>query len=100
MPPGTQPPPGTHADPRRPLAFVIPAGIDGTVTLQGGAIGFIGPFVVPGFLAAASGFLIVLLMLAQALGAMAWLPVVRRRVGSFGIGRARQTHHGGGDPPS
>jgi hypothetical protein len=52
-------------------------------------VGFIGPFVVPGFLAAASGLLIILLMLAQALGALAWLPVVRRRVGSLGIGR----HH-------
>jgi hypothetical protein len=52
-------------------------------------VGFIGPFVVPGFLGAASGLLIILLMLAQALGALAWLPVVRRRVGSFGIGRRR-----------
>jgi hypothetical protein len=26
-------------------------------------------------------------MLAQALGALAWLPVVRRRVGALGIGR-------------
>jgi hypothetical protein len=26
-----------------------------------------------------------MLMLAQALGALAWLPVVRRRVGSFGM---------------
>ena len=57
------------------------------MTFPGGAVGFIGPFVVPGFLAAASGFLLILLMLAQALGALAWLPVVRRRVGSFGIGR-------------
>ena len=45
----------------------------------------IGPFVVPGFLAAASGFLLILLMLAQALGAMAWLPVVRRRIGDGGL---------------
>ena len=67
---------------------MIPAGVDGTVTLDGGAFGFIGPFVVPGFLAAASGSLIILLMLAHALGALAWLPVVRRRIGSFGIGRA------------
>ena len=68
---------------------MIPAGAGGTVALEGGVVGFIGPFVVPGFLAAASGFLLILLMLAQALGALAWLPVVRRRVGSFGIGR----HH-------
>jgi hypothetical protein len=59
------------------------------VTLGGGAIGLIGPFVVPGFLAAASGSLLILLMFAQALGTLAWLPVVRRRVGSFGIGRSR-----------
>jgi type VI secretion system secreted protein VgrG len=77
---GSPPPKG----PRR-AGFDIPAGVDGSVTIDGGAIGFIGPFVVPGFLAAASGFLLILLMLAQALGALAWLPVVRRRVGSFGM---------------
>lgn len=59
------------------------------MTIEGGGVGLIGPFVVPGFLAAASGFLLILLMLAQALGALAWLPVARRRVGSFGIGPRR-----------
>ena len=59
------------------------------MTFAGGGIGIIGPFVVPGFLAAASGLLIILLMLVQALGAVAWLPVARRRVGSFGIGPKR-----------
>ena len=58
------------------------------VTVEGGAFGFIGPFVVPGFLAVASGSLIILLMLSQALGALAWLPVVRKRIGNFGIGRS------------
>ena len=57
------------------------------MTFGGGSFGFIGPFVVPGFLAAASGFLIILLLLAQTFGALAWLPVVRRRVGSFGFRR-------------
>ena len=85
MPVRSQSPP----DPTPPAVFVIPAGVGGTVTLDGGAIGLIGPFIVPGFLAAASGFLIILLMLAHALGALAWLPVVRRRVGSFGIGLSR-----------
>jgi len=75
-------PPPTN--PRR-TGFDIPAGRDEPVTLDGGAVGIIGPFIVPGFLAAASGFLLILLMLAQALGALAWLPVVRRRVGSFGM---------------
>ncbi len=74
--------------PRGPSSFDIPVGLGGTVDLDGGGIGIIGPFVVPGFLAAASGLLLILLMLAQTLGALAWLPVVRRRVGSFGIGRS------------
>lgn len=66
---------------------MIPTGVEGVVTVQGGVFGLIGPFIVPGFLAAASGFLIILLMLAQTVGALVWLPVVRRRVGSFGIRR-------------
>ena len=75
------------AGPREPSSFDISAGLNGLVGLEGGAIGFIGPFVVPGFLAAASGLLLILLLLAQTVGTLAWLPVVRRRVGSFGIGR-------------
>ena len=75
------PPPGSPL----PTGFDIPAEVDGTVTIAGGGIGIIGAFVVPGFLAAASSLLLILLMLAQAAGALAWLPVVRRRVGSFGI---------------
>ena len=67
-----------------PLLFVIPP-VDATVTVDGGGLGSIGPFIVPGFLAAASGLLIILLLLVQALGALAWLPTVRRRVGSFGL---------------
>ena len=50
-------------------------------------MGLIRPFVVPGFIAAVSGFLLILLLLAQALGALAWLPLVRRRIGAFGIRR-------------
>lgn len=88
--PGGQVPVGSQSPPDQlppPLVFVITPGDPGSVTLGGGAIGLIGPFVVPGFLAAASGFLLILLLLAQALGAMAWLPLVRRRVGAFGIRR-------------
>lgn len=73
--------------PPPPLVFVITPGAPGSVSIDGGAIGLIGPFVVPGFLAAASGLLLILLLLAQALGALAWLPLVRRRVGAFGFGR-------------
>jgi type VI secretion system secreted protein VgrG len=73
--------------PGGPTGLYIPPIAGATVTLQGGAIGIIGPFVVPGFLAVGAGSLVILLMLLQALGTLAWLPVVRRRVGSFGIGR-------------
>ena len=68
----------------------IPHIQDGTVTIEGGGIGIVGiisPFVVPGFLAVASGSLLIVLMLIQAIGTLAWLPVIRRRIGSFGIGR-------------
>jgi hypothetical protein len=68
---------------------VVPAKGAGDVTIDGGVVGVIGPFVVPGFLAAASSLLFVLLLLAQALGALAWLPVVHKRVGSFGPRRSR-----------
>ncbi len=80
----------TPSGPPRPApVFAIPAAVDGTVTFEGGLIGAIGPFAVPGFLAAASGSLIILLMLAQALGALAWLPIVHRRVGSIYLRRSR-----------
>ena len=85
-------PVASHQPPDRPpLLFLIPTGVDAGVTVDGGPFGLIGPFVVPGFLAAASGSLVILLMLAQAFGAMAWLPVVRRRVGRFGIERWRSS---------
>ena len=82
VPVGGQQPPDVP-----PLLFIIPPGATGSVTLDGGAVGLIRPFVVPGFIAAVSGFLLILLLLAQALGALAWLPLVRRRIGAFGIRR-------------
>ena len=82
-PVGSPPPAG----PREPSSFDIAAGLNATVGFDLGGIGIIGPFVVPGLLAAASGLLLILLMLAQAVGTLVWLPVVRRRVGSFGFGR-------------
>ena len=47
---------------------------------------------VPGLVLSVPGLLIVLVVIGvQALGAGAWLPVVRRRVGSFEVrGRARR----------
>jgi hypothetical protein len=42
---------------------------------------------VPTVLMAGPGLLILLLVGAQALGALAWLPLVRRKLGSFGLDR-------------
>ena len=42
----------------------------------------------PGLVLTVPGLLIVLAAIAaQALGAVAWLPVVRRRIGAFGLRR-------------
>ena len=53
----------------------------------------------PGLVLSVPGLLLVLVViLAQAVGAVAWLPVVRRRIGAFGLrGReARQDAEPGG----
>jgi UPF0716 family protein affecting phage T7 exclusion len=56
--------------------------------------GFTTPFgegfawAVPGLVLSVPGLLLVLAVIgAQAVGALAWLPVVRRRIGGFGFGR-------------
>jgi hypothetical protein len=40
---------------------------------------------VPGALLTAPGLLLILVILAQSMGALAWLPVVRRKIGDFGL---------------
>ena len=91
-------------------AFVMPGtgtGGDGsadrpTVTLTSGlgtpfGEGF--AWAVPGLILSVPGLLLVLVViLAQAVGAVAWLPVVRRRIGAFGLGgrEARQDAEPGG----
>jgi hypothetical protein len=52
-------------------------------------------WLVPSALIAAPGLLLILTVLAQMGGALAWLPVVRRRIGGFGL---RTTHRRGGTP--
>ena len=74
-----------------------------TVTLTSG---FATPFgegfawAVPGLVLSVPGLLLVLVViLAQALGAVAWLPVVRRRIGAFGFrGRDVRQDAGRGGP--
>jgi hypothetical protein len=43
---------------------------------------------VPGLVLSLPGLLIVLVVIGvQFVGAAAWLPIVRRRIGAFGVGR-------------
>jgi len=39
--------------------------------------------------------LIILVIVAQAMGAFAWIPLVQRNVGSFGLGRRRDPRRSG-----
>ena len=45
---------------------------------------------VPSLVLAVPGLLLVLAVLAQAVGGVLWLPVIRRRIGSFGVGGRRR----------
>jgi len=41
------------------------------------------------------GLLILLVIGAQVLGGLAWLPIARRRIGAFGVGRRRRQARAG-----
>ena len=53
------------------------------------ALGMLGPFAVPGFIAVASSIVLLLIILLQAIGAAVWLPIVRRRIGAFNVSPKR-----------
>jgi hypothetical protein len=56
---------------------------------------------VPGLVLSVPGLLLVfVVILAQAIGAVAWLPVVRRRIGAFGLRGREMRHHAGPGGPS
>ena len=42
---------------------------------------------VPGVILTGPGLLLLILIAAQATGALAWLPIVRRKIGAFGVRR-------------
>jgi len=46
---------------------------------------------VPGLVLAVPGLLLVLAVMAQAVGGVLWLPVIRRRIGGFGLGARRRS---------
>ncbi len=45
---------------------------------------------VPGAILTGPGLLLLALIAAQAMGGLAWLPVVRRKIGAFGPARPRR----------
>jgi hypothetical protein len=57
------------------------------------ALGMLGPFVVPGFIAAASSIVLLLIIFLQAVGAAVWVPIVRRRIGAFNVTPKRPRPH-------
>jgi hypothetical protein len=57
-----------------------------------GALGVGVEWGVPALVMGVPGLLIILIVLAQSLGGAAWLPVVRRRIGGFGISGPRLPH--------
>jgi hypothetical protein len=65
------------------LADVDVIGVDGLVT-----------WAIPSLALGVPGLLLVLAVVAQTLGATAWLPVVRRWLGGFGFGRRRRDGQG------
>jgi hypothetical protein len=48
---------------------------------------------VPGLVLSIPGLLLVLAIAAQAAGALAWLPLVRRRIGGFGLRETSAASH-------
>jgi hypothetical protein len=80
------------------LNFSVPAarmsgaiGDFGDVGLAAASLGGFGMFLwaVPSLVLSVPGVLVVVVILAQAVGGFAWLPHVRRKIGGFGLGQRR-----------
>jgi hypothetical protein len=69
------------ADPNPNHRLETTAGVPGFTFLD---------WAVPGVILTGPGLLLLVLIAAQAVGALAWLPVVRKRMGAFGFGRRRR----------
>jgi len=74
---------GADAPPIDGLTDMNVVGLDGLVT-----------WAVPSLALSVPGLLLVLAVIAQTLGATAWLPVARRWLGGFGFGRRRREGRG------
>jgi hypothetical protein len=83
----SSPPPATW---RASVAdvFAVPSTDSGVGGIAFGSLGLLGMafnWLVPGVAMTVPGLLLLLAILAQALGGLAWLPTVRRRLGDFGL---------------
>jgi hypothetical protein len=69
------------------------AGSGSAIDVSLAAMGDFGPltWAVPGLVLAVPGLVLILAVLAQVVGGALWLPVIRRRIGSFGPGERRRT---------
>jgi hypothetical protein len=63
----------------------------GEVGLAAAGLGGFGMFLwaVPSLVLSVPGVIVVVVILAQAVGGFAWLPLVRRKIGGFGLGQRR-----------
>ena len=66
-------------------------GAFGEVGLAAASLGTLGVFLwaVPSLVLSMPGLLVIVVILAQAVGGFAWLPLVRRKIGGFGLGHQR-----------
>ena len=66
--------------------------VDPSATLFGDGFGGFNGFewAVPAFILAVPGLLLILAVLAQGVGALFWLPFVRRWLGAFGLWRRKR----------
>lgn len=69
------------------------AGDLGDIGLASASLGGFGMLLwaVPGLALSVPGVLVIVVILAQAAGGLAWLPFVRRKIGGFDLGQRRSS---------
>jgi hypothetical protein len=72
---------GADSDDADGIGGIGEASINAVAELPGGVLGF----TLPALVVSVPGLLLLLAIGAQAIGALAWLPVVRRRMGGLGV---------------
>jgi hypothetical protein len=102
--PASSPPLGGGlAGPEQPLALQVPGGRGARAAITGlgdvvvgaliGSPGGLLEWAFPAVALSIPGLLLLLAVAAQAIGALAWLPLIRRRIGGFGL-RPERGHRG------